>query len=313
MRSISTVICILFLSSCATLINERHITSTIHSDDTLKVVYGQDTLQSSKNRVKIRSKRSSEPIEFTVLKDSLSKTFTIYPKNSFAYEYGNILGNYGIGMLIEKDNPKRYSYPKNLYINTSDGLKLYVQPTKIPHKGRIFWRVSLPYFNSLLQHPLGEGRRINSGFWGISSGFDFHHQEHQFINVTLGASATLFLPIIAAVDFVGEKEVATSAYFTFNNNHQINRFSIGYGLSLSQNNWAWRYYDFFAPPPTRPTAELMSYAFGLNFPTYYRLGKRFHVGFIYRPSFLQINATESTRRFQYEHLITIDLSWKIGF
>lgn len=65
------------------------------------------------------------------------------------------------------------------------------------------------------------------------------------------------------------------------------------------------YHDRFTPaPPTREPATKSSFTVD----GYYQVGKRFYIGLIYRPFFLNIYLDVD---FKYEHLISLDFKWKI--
>ena len=86
-------------------------------------------------------------------------------------------------------------------------------------------------------------------------------------------------------------------------------FARGHGLSLAENTWDYQYHDRFdPPPPVRDPVKRSNTALGLVFPFYYQLDDNFNLGLIYRPSFLRFGGVKS---FQYEHLISIDFSWKL--
>jgi hypothetical protein len=82
------------------------------------------------NKKEIWINRSSEPLEITVESTGNKKTVVVKAKNSFMY-WANLY-NYGIGMLIDKNNPKRYYYPRTIYLDLQDTLTTY--QTYLPYK-----------------------------------------------------------------------------------------------------------------------------------------------------------------------------------
>ena len=221
----------------------------------------------------------------------------------------NIPYSYGIGMLVDMNNPKRYSYPKRIYINSTDSRSNYYHYSQSDNKGEVHLHLSLPYINSFSLKPKNETRKVNTGFWGLSIGLDYFHSNNQFINIGTSGVLDFFLPFPAAVDMSGENELMSSWYISLSNNHRLGRFSVGYGLSYGRNTWDLSYSDWGdPPPPTRNPITRSHSAFGLIFPNYFQFGEHFNIGIVYRPTFYRPNLTD---KFSYEHLISVDFAWKI--
>jgi hypothetical protein len=109
----------LICSSCATLFNgpTKHIRIT--TDTPASVVVNNDTIKSENQKLNIEVPRRNEQITLGVFNDTLSKKLLISPKNSFAY-WSNLGLCYGLGMLVDMNNPKRYTYPDFVYISMKD-------------------------------------------------------------------------------------------------------------------------------------------------------------------------------------------------
>jgi hypothetical protein len=120
------------LTSCATVFNAAYIEMQVVSSEPTKLVVKSDTLKETSSSKYIPIKRSREPLKLTFLAKDKQKTIFIQPKNSLAY-WANIYFNYGIGMLIDKDNPKRYYFPKTIYIDMLDTLSFqkFIPPSPI--------------------------------------------------------------------------------------------------------------------------------------------------------------------------------------
>lgn len=298
---------LLFLTSCASVFNERTTTTKIYTTRASKIIFNKDTIETFANKAKLNLERRKETLFLRVISDSLEKRIVLKPQNSFNY-YGNIL-TYGIGFLVDKKKPKRYGYPRKIFLNSLDTLSKYFRYDQEDKKGQLHLHLSLPHINNFLLKPINESAKTNTGFWGISIGMDYYYQNNKFLNISASAVSDFFVPIPAAVDIKGEYELMTSSSLYLSNNYKIRRFSIGYGLSYSRNTWDLRYYDLFnPPPPSRPPVKKSKDAFGFIFSSYYQLGKCFNIGVIYRPSFWPINSEQT---FQYEHLISMDFAWKL--
>lgn len=296
------------MTSCATIMNQTHKNITVYTTEPSEIIFQKDTIKTLYNKANLNVERKNEKLQIVANNDSITKTFEIEPRNSFMY-WSNIFCNYGIGMLVDRNNPKRYSYPQRIYINSSDTISRYYLFGQSNNKGELYLHLSLPYINSFRLTPDNEETKINTGFWGLTIGLDYYHSKNQFINLGISGVSDFFVPVPAAVDLSGEYELMSSRYISISNNHKLRRFTIGYGLSCAKNTWDFRYYDRFdPPPPTREPVKKSSNAFGLIFPTYFQVGEHFNIGVVYRPTFYRPNMVD---KFKYEHLISIDFAWKI--
>jgi hypothetical protein len=218
----------------------------------------------------------------------------------------NIFGNYGIGMLVDKHNPKRYGYPRQVYLNLQGSTNRYYH--YIPSSPRQFYfLISIPYVNNFLIKPENNvsTSRMKTGFFGASLGLDYYYKQNKFLRISAGAVANFPIPFPAPLDISGDIESMSSEYLTISNNYQLNRFLLGYGLSFAKNSW--RYFN-------NTTTPILYYgnqdnaAMGIVLQSYYKLGRTFYLGAIYRPTFLRSSSNHSL---QYEHLISVDLSWRL--
>lgn len=175
--------------------------------------------------------------------------------------------------------------------------------------GDLYLHLSIPYINGFYFQPENEpNEKTKLGYFGLTLGLDYYHSNRQFLNFSASAVADLPVPFPVAVDYFGEYEAMQSVYLSLSNNHIIKRFTIGYGLSYGKNLWALRYDARFGPPPpTREPVEKSNSFLGLVIPAYFKWGRHFNIGLIYRPTLVRFN-TES--KYEYEHLISIDLAWK---
>ena len=288
--------------------NQPYKNMTVYTTEPSKIIYSQDTIKTTDNKANLRVERKKEAIRIVSTTDSLTKTLYVESKNSFMY-WSNIFCNYGIGMLVDRKNPKRYSFPQRIYVNSADTISRYYRYGQADNKGELYLHLSLPHINSFRLTPENEGTKVNTGFWGITIGLDYYISKNQFISLGVSGISDFFVPFPAAVDISGEYELMSSRYISLSNSHRYSRFTIGCGLSYSKNTWDFRYYDRFGPPPpTRDPIKKSYNAFGLIFPSYFQMGENFNIGVVYRPTFYRPNMTD---KFMYEHLISIDFAWKI--
>jgi hypothetical protein len=296
------------MGSCATIMNVPHKNIAVYTTEPSKIIYKQDTFATINNQADLIVERKKETLRMVVITDSLTRAIEVKPENSFMYWY-NILGNYGLGMLVDRNNPKRYSYPKSIYISSTDTTGKYYRYRPINNEGELHLHVSLPHINSFHLTPESEGTKSNTGFWGLTIGLDYYYSNNRFVNLGVSGVSDFFVPVPAAVDISGEYELMSSRYVSISHNHRLHRFVLGYGFAYARNTWDLRYYNRFAPPPpTRDPVKKSHNAFGLIFPAYFQTGERFHLGFAYRPTLYR---PKSRAKLLLEHLLSIDFAWKI--
>ncbi len=201
-------------------------------------------------------------------------------------------------------NGQEFSQVNNL--NPKDTIDNYVNGQD-KTKGQFVLHLSLPYINSFHLSPENEKIKNNIGFMGYSVGLDYFYNTTQYLNLSFAQIQDFFLPI-AFVDRGDEYELMTSSFVSLSNNHKINRFSIGYGLSFAQNSWDLRNHSWDENSSAREPIKKTNNAFGLISSTYFQITKHFYLGIIYKPTFYRLK-TETTLK--YEHSISIDFTWKI--
>jgi len=69
--------------------------------------------------------RDKEDLKLTLSNDSLVKTVYVTPSNSLAY-WANLYFFYGLGMLVDMNSPKRYTYPAMVYVDITDNTNNYL-------------------------------------------------------------------------------------------------------------------------------------------------------------------------------------------
>lgn len=295
--------------SCATIMNEPHTDIRIYTTEPSTIIYRKDTIQTAKNKAKITVERKREPLTLIAQTDSLSKSISIGSRNSFMY-WSNISHTGGIGMLFDRNSPKRYTYPGRVYLSSSDTINEYFLYSQAKNKGEWHLHASLPHINFFQLTPKNEGTQKNIGFWGLALGVDYHYAHNQFLNISVAELLDYFVPIPASVYIDGSYEQMRSRYLSLSNHHIIGRFTAGYGLSYARHTWNLRFNGGFEPPPTyaQQPNQRRHNAIGLVFPQYFQLGSSFHLGFVYRPTFFRPNRKV---QFKYEHVLSIDFAWKI--
>lgn len=301
---------LLLLSSCASVLNKSHTRIAIRTNSPAQIVIKNDTIPIQNNKIVLKVPRSKEDLRLKFILPDAQQEIQVSSVNSANY-YLNIF-NYGIGFWWERKNPKRYGYARRVFVDLQDTLATYAAiDQKLGLKKQWLLHLSIPYINHFFLHPDKEEKdKNNPGFLGISLGAEYFYKKNRSFSLNGVLAINSSLPIPAAVNYSdGEFEFVSTAYLALNHNHQVKRFDLGYGLSLSKNIWNYRYFGAEeSPPPSREPARRVNIATGLNLTGYYRLGKSFHLGLIYRPTFIRFN---SEHPFRYEHFISLDLKWKI--
>lgn len=297
------------LSSCATILNPRHKAMSIYTPSPSKIIIRNDTLYTEDNEAHFLVARSKAPLEVKFVAGSVEKAVSIPYRRSFAY-YLNIPYTYGLGMFVDQTNPKRFTYPRRIYLDSNWVLLNDFNRFPTTRKGDFNFQISFPYINSFITQPLGEPRKSNTGFWGLGVGLDYYHQDRQYLSLNLRTVSDFFLPIPAPIPYQDGDEFMSSNYLSVSNHHRDKRFDWGYGVSWIENKWGQDFYGEATTDsiPTPVINRQRHQALGLLFSGYYFTGRSFHVGLIYRPSFVRLYTTPI---YKYEHLISLDLAWKI--
>jgi hypothetical protein len=122
---------ILFLYSCATILNGTVQKVCISTDKNIKIIsVNKVALVDSSLMIVDAPKtyyvlRSSNPLTINLQIDSTRKSIFLKQRKSFFYWF-NIYANAGIGMFIDKNNVKKYGYPSKSYIIVKDScIKIY--------------------------------------------------------------------------------------------------------------------------------------------------------------------------------------------
>ena len=92
------VIAPLFMSSCASLVNQPHKYITIHTTEPSIIIHKEDTINTIDNKAHLKVERKREPLSIVATTDSLTKSIRIRHRSSVMY-WSNICFNFGIGMI----------------------------------------------------------------------------------------------------------------------------------------------------------------------------------------------------------------------
>lgn len=309
----------ILLCSCATILKKKTYNLNLYTNECVAKVKVNDSVYPLPATVLV--KRSNKDLNLTLMLDSANVDYTVKAAPNSTFLYVNLAGVYfcPINYAIDFTNKKRFYYGKSVFLNTNDTSRvIYPAAIKAYHnyftkkfpkiKGDIYIHLSVPYINSFYFKPHNEALKSNTGFFGFAFGVDYFYRNNQFISLYASGVTGFLAPFPVPVDYFGEHEVLYSAYMGLSNNHKLGRFSLGYGLSLSNNTWKLIGSDSLNSSSQGEISKTNT-TLGLIFPAYYQFGKLIYAGVIYRPSFIR---TSTSIAFQYEHLISLDVAVKLG-
>lgn len=174
-------------------------------------------------------------------------------------------------------------------------------------KGDFRLDLKLPWVNHLSLNPGRQFKESRFGFVGEGLGIEYNYTKHKYLETSFSFAATSDIPFPVHVDKEYNKSLWTF-YAGLTDNCIRNRFTIGYGISYSDNRWSEWIRDFSTMGlSTVSRTDYSNKSLGLILSTYYRLGKTANVGITYKPSLLSI---DNDFDFLYEHLITVEFMWR---
>jgi hypothetical protein len=308
MKNLLFIIPLLFLHSCATLLNKERTVLTVYTDKPTQIQFENfDITVNEKQRILV--KRGPEPLIIEAKQDSLEKTFVLPPRLS-GMLWMNVY-NYGVGLIVDYFTPKKYTYQKESYLNfkTSDPKPERFAPQR---KGQLYLNFSIPYFNWFSMQPLYEGRKQDVGFFGYDLGVDYNYSNKKFISLNQGVMIDFPIPFPVPLFYISSYETMNSKYYTISDNIRFKNISLGYGISYNENKWRfldllWLDSEQDVFPGVNRTRATQQGMVGLNLSVQWRLQKHFHLGLNYRPGIYRLYPNPG---YGYEHNASLGLIWK---
>lgn len=325
-KKLVAIVLIFSLTSCATIFTKKTYKLEIKSFANTKVkVY--DTIYNLPAIIEV--KRSKNVLPIVLISDTIKKNYSLKPSISPKYLYGNLSFVHfaPVGYLVDLTNEKRFYYGKSHFLNISDtitelntpinksfkntkkNISNYFTRDYQTNKGQINLFVSIPWINNFNYKPNGESQKNSSGFLGLSTGIEYYQSEHKFLSLNASVAMNFIAPAPAPFTYDGEAEFFNSMALALTENHKFNRFTLGYGVIYSRNNWRLdnTEYDENIPNSKKPVSKA-NYGLGLIANGYFRVTENFFIGLNYKPTLYNMNPLN---KFQYEHVISFDLAWKV--
>ena len=291
------------LSSCATILNSPVQKILITSDKNIrirsveKVALIDSTSIGINDQIAYYVVRSTQPLKVNIQIDTIKKTILLKSRNSLAF-WANIFSTDGVGMLVDKDNLKRYAYPNRNYfyvVDTSVKRSRFA-PVK---KGTINLSLSLPFLTVFNVKSI-TSRYNSAGVLGLGAGMDYFYQDNHYLSLNIGAATDQFAEHLG----VGYYETAGTIFANVSNNKVTGSFDFGYGMNLSELIWTQQTNG----DTTKNNQSLNHLGLGLSLSAQYRLGNYLRFGVLYQPVLFDVSPKTI---FGYQHFISLNLVWKL--
>jgi hypothetical protein len=213
-----TILISFILSSCATILNRQKQTIDFKYSSNIRILeIKQDSTIINHSSNTFFAYRSKYPIEFKYLNKTDTITRNLRPFLSNSY-WWNIYFNYGLGMIIDNFDNKKYAYLKKFHI-TDDNLivkektgnqNIYIgSEYSFLFSKNYVWATIIPY--------------------NVFVGYEYYYNYNQFISIE--ESLGLYLG--------GDKYNTTRngyanlvSNLNIKNNCVFNNFEVGYGLCV---------------------------------------------------------------------------------
>ncbi len=295
---------LILLPSCATVLNGPVQRVAITTDNKVKVLsvenatYIDSTWMGPEAPRYYYIPRSDKPVAVKVSRDTGISTLYLHPHNSVAF-WANLYFNYGIGMLVDRDNKKRFSYPSKNYLTARDTIisNNRFAPVK---KGTMDLTLSLPFVNDFnIRTPNGPYRAAS--VLGLAGGLDYFYRDNHYLSLVLGVANDR--GIWDRVIYKGYFQTGNVAYASVRNNHVIGSFDLGYGINLSRFRWT----KTTAGDTIAGNQAAINTGLGLSFSAQYRFGNYFRLGVQYQPNLVNLRDLST---YNYQHYISLDLVCK---
>jgi hypothetical protein len=293
---------LILLSSCATVLNSPVQKISISTDKNIQVLSVDRAALIDSTFIGIDGSgtyyipRSNKPLQVVLQIDSTKKTIILHPKSSFAYWF-NIYANSGIGMLIDKNNPKRYAWSVRNYLKLKDTtIKRYrFAPIE---KGTINLSLS-PTFSTIFSIQAKDKRYNSAGVFGLEAGVEYFYRNNNYLSINVGAATDRFGEYFGP----GYVETATTMFTSLRNNNIVGSFDLGYGINASRQKWTIHTLG----DTIKINESIKSIGLGLSLSAQYRVGSYFRLGILYQPNILNTSFKPSLN---YQHYISLNLIWK---
>jgi hypothetical protein len=182
---ILTACSLVFMTSCATLLNRRTQAIHIATDNKITGLRIEQATRLDSTTYVVTRGRQDLTIHFRL--DTTEKTLLLRSRNSFAFWFN--VYNYCAGMLIDWKNPKRFSYPAYTYLTTKDTA---VERHRYPPtpKGKVRFSLGFsPAGGFSLASSVGRFSAYSP--FGLETGLDYFYKPDRYVSLSLGGAIGL--------------------------------------------------------------------------------------------------------------------------
>lgn len=306
------------MGSCVTLFNGPSTSLNVRIPDNAKVVYTNECGSTDSvspdinNMARLIVRRSNKKLPLTVVCDTGRFSFAVKPVHSWLY-YANVYPLYGLGFLVDYNNPNRFTYPHFIYPDPRPGTKRGYGTNAPLLKSD--WEISFtpPFVNGFVFNPARMDLR--GGVLGVGFGAAYRYSDKRFWWGELGTAASGGMGGgYKRIDSTPTNSRLRLAgwYLNIRHHHQLRRLDLGYGLSTGVRRGR-EFYDYYlgATYLRDSVSRQFSHASaGLSFSANYRLSNSIYAGVSYQPQLFEVGG--ETTGFSYSHMTIFGFSWRWG-
>ena len=304
------------MGSCVTLFNGPSTSLNVRVPDNAKVVYTNECGNTDSvapginNMARLIVRRSNKKLPLTVVSDTGIYSFAVKPTLSWLF-WANVYPLYGLGFLVDYNNPNRFTYPHFVYPFPQDE-KRYAKMKPLT-RSTLEIAFIPPFIHGYCYNPTKLD--FTGGVLGIGTGLNYHYNSKCFLSGEIGAATAPFFfgerfPGDSVPKFTDER--ISGWYLNLRHHHQFGRFDLGYGLSTGEQSGK-RYYYYYRGATYENDSVIYSYrhaTLGLSFATNFRITNAFYFGMNYQPQLFAINT--NNRVFSYAHMWNFGIYWRWG-
>jgi len=305
------------MGSCVTLFNGPSTSLNVRIPDNAKVVNTNEcgsidsVAPGINNMARLIVRRSNKILPLTVVNDTGSYSFAVKPTLSWLF-WANVYPLYGLGFLVDYNNPNRFTYPHFVYPDPRPKNRVgYL--TKAPLM-RSDWELSFTpaLVNGFVFNPARLDLR--GGVLGIGGGVVYHHSDRGFWSAEVGTAVAGAIAGHKRIDSMPSyvRVRLTGWYLNLRHHHQLGRLDLGYGLSTGEQTGR-EYYDHYYGATYKGdsvTKQFSHVSAGLSFSANYRLSNSIYAGVSYQPQLYEIS--KANTGFSYSHMTIFGLYWRWG-
>ncbi len=300
MKGFFPVIFILLFSSCASLLNRPYTYIKVETDLDSTVVKVPNDRTNYIAPAIVPVKRSKYDIVLELHNDTINKTVQVPSKLSPAFTVGNLFSAGLYGYLIDLTNPRRFTYPKSVYVDmVSDNIVLnnnYFEPGK----GSVFLTCNLPLISQFYSYD-GNSYSSQMGVWGIGSGIEYYQTPKEYFSIQFSAMLGVSEELPPDQDLYRKYQSTMAFYIGLRQNFKKQKWH--FGLGPAYTSIVNKQYKQYVGTYTKQIYQ----GIGFSLTSSRQLTKHAYVGVVYTPLVFTRNRFYTIG---YQHSISLDFSLK---